>query len=582
MSGRADEFQIEINGIPASPGVAIGRAFVLDRVRLVSAQYHVSADEVEAELKRFKRALTLSQAQLQKLLQRLQAKGAGTEHTYILDAHRLMMEDPELVDAIRKRIEERRVNAEWALKDVLKQLKETFSNFDNEYFQERGNDIDQVGERILRNLMGHNDKAVRNIPPRSIVISQELTPADTVPMLRNHLMGFVTELGGRTSHIAILARSMEIPALVGVDSIVQNVCTGDTLIIDGEKGLVIIRPEEEVLEHYRALRRKLLKHQKLLAENRHLPAVSRDGVPVTLSANVEKLEELPALAEYGAEGIGLYRSEYLFLNRTQLPDEEEQYQAYRELVIRAAPHPVVIRTLDVGADKGLLGEARGPKDVHMSPALGLRGVRYWLRHPELMEPQMCAILRAAMHGRVRVMIPMVSCLDEVLQVREAMVRCRARLLQRGLDVPERVPMGIMIETPAAAVIADVLVRHVDFFSIGSNDLIHYTIAIDRLDERLAYLYQPAHPSVLRLIREVIRVGQEAGIPVSLCGEMAGEPVFAPLLLGLGLRQFSMSPMLIPSVKDILRKTSLAQARELVDAVMCLGSGSEVFDLLKRK
>lgn len=582
MSDPSIEFQIEMSGIPASPGVAIGRAFVLDRARLVGTQYHLSADEVPRELRRLKRALVLSQAQLQKLLQRLIGKGAGTEHTYILEAHLLMMQDPELVEGVRKRVIERRINAEWALKDFLKQLKETFSKFDNEYFQERGNDIDQVGERILRNLMGHREQSMRHVPARSIVVSQELTPADTVHMLKGHLLGFVTELGGRTAHIAILARALEVPALVGVDGIVQNICTGDTVVVDGEKGVIVVRPEAHLLTHYRARRRKLLKLKRQLSENRHLPAVTADGIPVTLSANIEKLDELDGLFEHGAEGIGLYRTEYLFLNRKHLPDEEEQFLAYRELVVRAGSHPVVIRTLDAGADKGLLGETKTNKELHLSPALGLRGVRYQLRYLELLEPQLRAILRASMHGRVRIMVPMVSGIEELRAVRAAVVRCRAQLVKQGFDIPDRVPLGVMIETPAAAVISDMIAREADFFSIGTNDLIHYTIAIDRVDERLSYLYQPLHPAVLRLMKKVLEAGHSAGIPVSMCGEMAGEALYTQLLLGLGLRHFSMSPMSIPAVKDLLRKTSLAQCQVLVEEALKRSSGYEIHAWLVEK
>ncbi|MFM7203490.1 MAG: phosphoenolpyruvate--protein phosphotransferase [Myxococcota bacterium] len=579
MSPSLEQFQLEMNGIPASPGVVIGRAFVLDRARLISTQHHIPADEVPQELRRLKRALALSQTQLQKLLQRLVAKGAGTEHTYILEAHILMLQDPELVEGVRQRILERHINAEWALKDCLKSLKETFLNIDNEYFQERGSDIDQVGERILRNLLGYRDQTVRNVPPNSIVVSQELSPADTIPMLKGRLAGFVTELGGRTSHIAILARSMEVPALVGVEGVVQNVCTGDTMIVDGERGVVIIRPEDALLQSYKLRRRRFLKHQRQLAGNRALPAITRDGVKVSLLANVEKLDELDALKEYGAEGVGLYRTEFLFLNRRALPDEEEQFQAYFELVRRAAGQPVIIRTLDLGADKGLLGEPRSDKDKHLSPALGLRGVRYWLRHPELMEPQLRAILRVACYGDVRIMVPMISGVEEVLQVKQAVMQVRAQLQARGLELPPHVPLGIMIETPAAAVVADLLAPLVDFFSIGTNDLIHYTLAVDRLDERLSYLYQPVHPAVVRLLRDVIACGERAGIPVSMCGEMAGEPLYTQLLLGLGLRSFSMSPMLIPAVKNLIRKISSPHAKALSAAALQQGTGTALQEWL---
>ncbi len=570
---------IEMTGIAASPGIAIGRGFVLDRARLVGSQYMLAPDEIPAELRRLHRALHRSREQMHKLMQRLVAKGAGTEHTYILEAHLLMLQDPELIDGVRRRIIERQINAEWALKDFLNHLKESLNRIDDEYLQERGNDIDQVGERVLRNLLGRREQSLGRIPMRGILVSHDLSPADTVHMLKGHVSGFITELGGRTSHVSILARSMQVPAMVGVEGVVHYVATGDLLILDGELGLLIIRPTAEVLKRYRARRRRVLRYQRLLAVNRDLPAITLDQVEVTLSANVEKLEELDALEKYGAMGVGLYRTEYLFLDRQQLPDEEEQYHAYRTILGRAVPYPVVIRTLDIGADKGLLGEPESAKDKLLSPALGLRGVRYCLRHPELFEPQLRAILRASSHGPVKILIPMVTGIEEIRSVKVIIHRCRIELEAAGYDIPKRVPLGIMIETPAAALVAEQLAGEVDFFSIGTNDLIHYTIAVDRMDERLAYLYQPMHPAVLRLLREVISAAEQAGIEVSLCGEIAGEPIYTLMLLGLGLRCFSMSPMSIPGVKDILRRSSLQQAQTLAVEGLTRRSGYDVHNWL---
>lgn len=579
MSSAPFEFQIEVPGIAASQGVAIGRAFVLDRARLVGSQYHIPGEELKRELRRFQRALSQSNSQLQKLLARLHARGAGTEHTFILEAHLLMLQDIELVEGVRRRILETHINAEWALREFIKELKERFSRIDNEYFQERGNDIDQVGQRILKNLLGHQEMSVRSVPQRSILISHDLSPADTVHMLRGHVTGFVTELGGRTSHIVILARSMEVPALVGAEGVVQNVCTGDTVILDGDDGKLIIRPSESVLETYRLKRRRDLRHLRHLAENRTLPATTKDGIPVSLRANIEKLDELPALMQYGASGVGLYRTEFLFLNRHQLPDEEEQLQAYRAVLLAAQPHPVTIRLLDVGSDKGLLGEQQSEKDRHMSPALGLRGVRYVLQHPELLRPQLRALLRASAFGQVKIMVPMISMLSEIRAIRTVLEAMRAELLGEGFVLPGHVPLGIMVETPAAAVAADTLAPEVDFFSIGTNDLIHHTIAIDRMDERLAPLYQPTHPAVLRLLRNVLEAGARVGIEVSMCGEMAGEPLYAPLLVGLGLKHFSMTPMLIPAVKDVMRKVTEGEAWALAERALSLQDGEAIQDFL---
>lgn len=570
---------IEMTGIAASPGVAMGRAYVLDRTRLVGSQYSISEDLVSSEHQRLELALDKSREQMHKLVRRLIAKGAGTEHTYILEAHLLMLQDPELVEGVKKRILEQHINAEWALKNFLDTFKESLSQIDNEYFQERGNDVDQVGERILRNLMGRTEQPLSRVPRHSVVIAHDLSPADTVHMLKGHLSGFVTELGGRTSHVAILARSMQVPALVGVEASATYVSTGDMVIIDGDLGLLIIRPDEMILKKYRARRRKLRRHRRLLSENRDLPAVTRDGVEVHLAANVEKLEELESLSSYGAQGIGLFRTEYLFMDREDLPDEEEQFRAYHRIVEAVAPEPVVIRTLDIGADKGLLGERYEEKEKHLSPALGLRGVRYCLRHPELFEPQLRAILRASAFGSIKIMIPMITGLEEIRSVKVILRRCAVELEAAGYQVPRSVPLGIMIETPAAALSARQLAEEVDFFSIGTNDLIHYTIALDRMDERLAYLYQPMHPAILRLMREVIEAGNDAGIEVAMCGEVAGEPLYTLILLGLGLRSYSMSSSSIPAVKDVIRRSTADQARKLVEEVTSRHSGFDIHEWL---
>ncbi len=570
---------LEMRGIPAAPGVAIGRAYVLNRSYLVGSQYEISEEEVEVELARFERAVKAAQRQLKSVLRRLQSVGAGEEHTFILEAHLLMLQDPELIDGVTTRISVQHMNAEWALRECLRQFKDALSQIDNEYFQERGNDIDQVGQRLLRNLIGDQGESLSHMPSRSIVVAHDLTPADTVCMLKGQVKGFVTELGGRTSHIAILARSMVIPALVGVEGITQEVSTGDQLIVDGQLGVVIIRPTEDVLRRYRAKRRRVQRHRKNLAGNRDLKAETRDGHEVVLRANIEKMNELDVLGEYGARGVGLFRTEYLFLDRQNLPDEEEQYRVYRELVERTQPHAAVIRTLDLGADKQLLGEGETALDKHLSPALGLRGIRYCLRHPEIFEPQLRALLRAACHGSLKIMVPMISGLEEVRAVKAVVERCRGQLRSAGYAIPDDIPLGIMVETPAAALLAAMLAREVDFFSIGTNDLAHYTIAVDRMDERLAYLYQPLHPAVLRLIREVIRTGEAEGIEVGLCGEMAGDPLHALVLLGFGLKYFSMSPLFIPAVKHVIRNVSFEEAKKNAEACVEFQTSSDVREWL---
>jgi len=572
---------LELRGIAASPGITLGRAYLVDRARLEGRRYVLEPGEVGGEIRRLKRALERSGNQVRALLRRIEALGAGAEHTGILEVHLMMLEDPELLEGIARRIRDRLINVEWALKVFLGELKESFSRIDDEYLRERGNDVDQVGQRILQNLLGHREPTLAHVPPRSVVIARDLLPSDTVHLLKGHLKGFATELGTRTSHIAIIARSMEVPAVVGVDGLTRAVSTGDLVILDGETGSVLIRPNEDQLRMYRNRRRRLRRKQKALEEHRHLPAVTRDGTRISLLANVDRLDDLGTIEASGAEGIGLYRTEYLFLDRSHLPDEEEQYEVYCKLLKRMAPHPVIIRTLDVGADKGLHRDNGAQEHANkvLNPALGLRGIRYTLRHPELFEPQLRAILRAACCGPVKLLIPMVSCVEEVRSVKETLNRCRIALEADEFPVMSDIPLGIMIETPAAALIARTLAKEVDFFSIGTNDLIHYTVAADRMDDRLAYLYQPVHPAVLRLFSEILQAGKDAGIPVNMCGEIAGEPLYTPLLLGLGLRSFSMSPLAIPRIKYVIRRTTLADAENIAKVALTGVTGHEVHEWL---
>ncbi len=579
MSTATTQPALELRGIAASPGITSGKAFLVDRARLEGRQFVLEPGEVGGEIRRLERALDRSRNQVQALLRRIEALGGGAEHTGILEVHLMMIEDPELVEGVSRRIRDRLINVEWALKVFLGELKESFSRIDDEYLKERGNDVDQVGQRILQNLLGHRESTIAHVPHRSIVVARELLPSDTIHLLKGNIGGFATELGTRTSHVAIIARSMQVPAVVGVDGLTRAVSTGDTLILDGETGRVVLRPSDVQLKEHRNRRRRLRRKQKVLEEDRHLPAITRDGTRVSLLANVDRLDDLDALEASGAEGIGLYRSEYLFLDGKRIPGEDEQLDTYCELLRRMAPHPVIIRTLDIGADKALLEEGAGRHSRPNNPALGLRGIRYTLRHPRLFEPQLRAVLRAAACGPVELLIPMVSCIEEIRSVKETLNRCRIELEADEFPVVSRIPLGIMIETPAAALIGPTLAREVDFFSIGTNDLIHYTMAADRTDDRLAYLYQPVHPAIVRLFAEVIQAARQAGIDVNMCGEIAGEPLYTPLLLGLGLRSFSMSPMAIPRIKYVVRRINVADAEAVAKVALAGTSGPEVHEWL---
>ena len=563
-------------GVVASPGIAIGPVFVLDSTHPTVPHIHLDPDETDAELERFGRAVARSRRQIEGLLQQVAAERLGTEHAYILEAHLLMMEDPEFLESVQRRIQEG-FGAEWAVSQFLDQMKDRFSRIADAYFQERGTDVDQVGERVLRNLLGRSADPLRLMPNGSLLLAHDLTPADTVELGRNRIRGFVTEVGGRTSHVSILARSLELPAVVGVGELPPDITTGDMAILDGHEGVLILHPTPEQLLLYRARRKAQQRTRRYLLRNFRHPAKTRDGVVFTLEANLELPDELTQVEQKGAEGVGMYRTEYLFLGRDTPPSEELQYEVYRALAQRLAPRPVTIRTFDLGGDKLSLSEDEGS----MNPALGSRGVRHSLYDRESFRAQLRACLRASAFGTVRILIPMITTLEEIRSVKEEIQACQAQLTAEGRTFASPVPLGIMVETPAAAVMADLLATEVDFFSLGTNDLLQYTLAADRTNEGLSYLYQPLHPALLRLISMVSVGARKAGIPLSLCGEMAGEPLQAAVLAGLGLRSLSVSPALIPPLKAALRKIDVAEMTTLADqALRVCRTEAEVITLFR--
>ncbi|MDA8422719.1 MAG: phosphoenolpyruvate--protein phosphotransferase [Nitrospiraceae bacterium] len=550
-------------GIVASPGIVIGRAYLLDRRKIVVAGRRIEDVSVKDEVARFKKAVELSRAQLEDLKKRI-SKGLGKSHLYILETHIMLLEDKMLVDGTVKRIKESFLNAEGALKETIGAIGLKFDSIEDEYLRERKHDVEQVGERVLRNLVGHKQESLTDIREEAVIIAHDLAPTDTLVMRKDKILGFATDAGSRTSHTAILARSLGIPAAVGLENITAAVKTGDVVILDGIHGVVIVDPDEETFLDYLQKQRKYKYFEQELEKLKKLPAETLDGHVIELQGNIELPEEAMSTAEHGGSGIGLYRTEFLFLNRQTLPTEEEHYNAYRHVAEWAAPHEVVIRTLDVGGDKvGFPGEF----ELEANPALGLRAIRYCLQKRDVFKTQLRGILRAAVHGNVKILIPMVSGLTELRETKKLLDEVKSELRAEGKAFQENLQLGVMIEIPSAAMIADLLAKEVDFFSVGTNDLIQYTLAIDRQNEHVAYMYEPLDPAVLRLLQRVSEAARQANIPLAMCGEMAGDPLYAAILLGMGFRRLSMNVASIPWVKRVVRSVRMQDAVELASLVM---------------
>ncbi|MCB9534863.1 MAG: phosphoenolpyruvate--protein phosphotransferase [Myxococcales bacterium] len=559
-----------LEGIGVSPGYAIGRAHLVDRRRVRVPKYHLSAGQVKAELQRFAEALAQSESQIQDIKGKLVS--AGEEQVLILEAHQLMMRDEMLVEGTRQLIREQNINAEWALKKVVRSIKQIFDNIDDEYFRERRSDVDFVGDRILRNLLGGAHPSLSQVGHSAIVVAHDLSPADTAFLMRTAVLGFATDVGGKTSHTAIMARSLELPAVVGLERITEIVGTGDVLVLDGTLGRVLVNPPPDEVKRYQRQQMVYSAHRAKLDEARHEPSTTQDGTPVRIAGNIELPEETSVVLEYGAEGVGLYRTEYLYMNRETLPDEQEQYEHYRQVLETAGAAGATIRTLDLGGDKFI-----EPLKLNreLNPVMGLRAIRFCLREQGIFRTQLRALLRASVHGNLRMMLPLISSIEEVWQTRAILDECRQQLEQEGQPMADHIPLGIMIELPSAAAIADLLAKEVDFFAIGTNDLIQYTLAIDRANEHVAHLYRPLHPALLRMLEFIVASANAAGIRVSMCGEMAGEALFVPVLLGLGLRELSMNTVSIPIIKSVVRAVSIDTCEDLFRGVRDLVCADQI-------
>jgi phosphotransferase system enzyme I (PtsI) len=559
-----------LHGLGVSPGIAIGPAFITEDGEVPVPERRIEPEDVPAERQRFEQAIQFSLKQLKKLKSKAAAlpESASEEMGYLLDAHAAMLSNSRLVRGVERRIREERVNAERAVQMEIAAIGESFAAMEDAYLAQRIEDVRVVGARLLRNLTQTPYAAFQRLPEGTVILAEDLSPADTALMDPRRIAGFAAVLGGSQSHTAIMARALGLPAVLAVAGLFGEVQPGDAVVIDGTGGTVVLNPTAATIERYESRRDEFRKEQRQLARLKRVPAVTRDGEEITLEANLELPRELEQAVSAGAQGLGLVRTEFLYMNRDDLPDEEEQYEAYKTLVKGMEGKPVTIRTLDVGGDKIAAPLSESLQGEGSNPALGLRAIRLSMKERKLLDAQLAAILRASAEGPVRILLPMVSTLAEVRAVREAMQQVARRLKRRGQDIADPLPpLGVMIEVPGAALAADALASESDFFAIGTNDLIQYTLAIDRGDEQVAYLYNPLHPAVLRLIQFAIEAALRARIPVSVCGEMAGDPRYTALLLGLGIRDLSMAPGSLSRVKRRIRHLDLLAAQRRARAIM---------------
>ncbi len=570
---------LALHGTGVSDGIVIGKAFVLQRDLPEIPEYAIPQEYIEEEVARFQRAVEASRRQLMTIREHIPAN-APPEASSFLDAHLLMLDDKMISMAPIETIRQKQCNAEWSLKTQSDILSAMFEQMDDHYLRNKKTDVNQVVTRILRNLLQQNYDEHEKIAAGAIVVADDLTPADTVMLTHNRVHAFVTSLGGPISHTAILARSLGIPAIVSAHSATRYVRSGEELIVDGKRGMLIIAPDRHIVAEYRRRKKDILRQRRELNRLRTSRAVTRDRRRIMLLANIELPADVRAAAQAGAEGIGLYRTEFLFMNRPAPPNEEEQFRAYVKVIKSMPGKPVTIRTLDLGADKQVDGGRAGAA-ITVNPALGLRAVRLCLHDTSLFRPQLRAILRASVYGDVRMMIPMLSSQDEIFRVLDLLEETKSELKRNRVKFNPKIPVGGMIEVPAAAISADLFAPYLDFFSIGTNDLIQYTLAIDRVDDAVNYLYDPLHPSVLRLIDITIQAGRKARIPVAMCGEMAGDPRYTGLLLGLGLTEFSMHPVTLLEVKKIVRDSNVGKLTRFAKRILKIRDIREVHTLVEK-
>jgi phosphotransferase system enzyme I (PtsI) len=564
-----------LRGVGASPGIAIGLAHVVGS-RVDVHERRISAEAVPGEIKRFELALAETDKQLARIQEQIAEREQDLQQYSLLEAHRLMLQDVHLVDVARRTIREDHVGAEWAVRRALDQIQAVFDRIEDPYFRDRRSDVAVVGERLLRTLLGMVETVTADVPPGSLAVAHDMSPSDAAQLGRAGAAGLCSEGGGRTSHTAIVSRAMALPYVVGIEGLGHRVWSGMKMVIDGTSGEIILEPDEEALRFYRERADHQDQQAKRLAAMRDLPAETQDGVRVHLAANVELMEEIPVACEIGAESVGLFRTEFLYLERPDLPSEEEQYAHAVAALKSADGRAITFRTLDLGGDK-MPAAVRMPSG--QNPSLGLRSIRYSLQRPDLFRTQLRALYRAAAEGPTRIMFPLISGVAELRMAKAICQEVCAELGREGIPHDPGAELGVMVETPSAAFIADLLAEESAFLSIGTNDLIQYALAADRENEHVGYLYHPLHPAIMRALRQIVAGAALHGRPVAMCGDMAGDPLFILVLLGLGLRNLSMAPRQIPLVKSIIRACSLAEAERLATLALALRTETEVEDLV---
>jgi phosphotransferase system enzyme I (PtsI) len=572
MSGDKTREEIQFHGAGVSPGIAQGAIHVVRDDLDDVARYRIEPAQISNEIGRFETALIQTRTQILEMQQKI-AESIGAKDAGIFDAHLLVVEDRTLIDEVLRKLEADLCNVEWVFQEVATNYAETLSKIDDPYLRERALDIEDVTRRVIRNLQGKAPKTFLALTEPHILVAHNLTPSDTATMNRERVLGIATDLGSRTSHTAIMARSLNIPAIVGLHNVTEKLETGQHVLLNGTDGLLVVDPTPETLSRYGELESKRVQITNRLAELRETKSTTRDGRHIVLSANIELPGDVDAVAANGAEGIGLYRTEFLYLNRTTLPSEDEQYETYRKVAERVLPDPLIIRTFDLGGDK----LASGAADVgdELNPFLGWRAIRFCLENIDIFKTQLRAILRASAVGNVKIMFPMISGVGELRRALSVLAECKEELRRAGSTFNDTTEVGAMIEIPSAAISADILAREVDFFSIGTNDLIQYTVAVDRVNERIAHLYEPTHPAVLRLLKMTADAARANDIWVGVCGEMAGDIALTPLLLGLGMDELSAGATLVPRVKRAVQSLTIPECRQLVGEALDLQTPSEI-------
>ena len=567
-----------IKGYPVSPGIIIGKAHQLDRTKTkISYNKLFNKEEVDREVHRFEDAVDKAKEQIRKFKSNMPEQVKG--YAFVLDTHSMILDDNMLFSSTLQKIRGEKINAEWALEKTIKNIHQLFKNVEDEYIGRRMDDVDSVSESIFRNLAGVQSDSLASIKEEVIVVAHSISPVDIVEINVNSVKGIITDIGGRTSHIAIMSEALEIPVVVGLENATDMILDGDLIIVDGNTGDVIINPDPDTVASYEEKEKRYNNYRSAIDKVRHLPATTMDGYKITIKANIEFLAEAKAAMESGAEGIGLYRTEYLYMLKNNFPGEQTLYDDYSQIAMMIAPNPVTIRTLDIGSDKIISGVESPRED---NPALGLRSIRFCLNETKVFKTQLRAILRASTYGNFRLMFPMISGLGQFLEVKKVLMSVMRSLDSDGIEYDREMPIGILIEIPSAAYVADILAKHADFFSIGTNDLIQYTLAIDRDNQQVAHLYEPFHPAVLRMIHQVVEAGKKEGIPVSLCGEVAGDPLAIFMLLSLGLEEFSMNIGSVPLAKKMIRMLPLEEVRNGLKGILQLPTSKKIEDFVLKK